>query len=1222
MKKIVLSIIFVGLFLFGMNSVVQAGFCSSTDVTGGGVCVGAYDGGCNCSTGKLQMCCTSGYVYSCSYVGGGCVWQCSSNPIGAYCYDMSNTSCSCGPTCNNCTPPACDSGSAEITLAQYNADSSYAFTKTCYRGAGCNPLNNTRYCRWQRQNLCSSTVTSKQYLKAGESSTVTSTANTSVNTFSYVFYNRDNGNAVVCSNSYIAGWATTQGTCAAGKYQLIRSNTYATARTSESTTFPAANIFISDANWGGQTVKRLQVNGYFNITNKPWSYPEAPCVITQDYCSPLCSPQACVNPYQSSPTSFGTKVFTCNNSPAGCGTQTNICYCSSQCENIVACDPTLSNNNLGFGTSTVTTTCSNSCGNVTTLPCYCKDCTLPVPTGTTLTPTPPTSWKQSTDPAYQTTSCSKGLGCTAKSAPLYCTRCTPPACGPTFYDDEITVGGVSQGSVTFSCNNTLSSCGTESKSCYCNSCTPAQCAPTFSTENSGYGSVTFSCTNGCSVQTTRTCYIDQCSNCTLPDCPSPLSNTPTTSDPDMSLADYRTCTRNVPCGGPVNAAACYESVSTQPTATLAIIPDGINQYGFSSSTHTGNRQSEYNLNDPIPMIATYEDIDGFTDIEAVSVWFRNASVGGEVQSPLWIDTAVNPSQSPSAPSFDSWGFMMRWEGSSWRPYVPSYPSAGTAKWVRALYTNDSFVISGPNGLQMVKVDIGEISRSGTDVVLPFELSFTFGSGYENVGQVTYQTYLMGNDIFSFTPYDNYGPGVTKIGDYWSAGQLRYRTSPAPSQLYARQWSLGGHNWSIDKEDPGASILTMTVVGETALRLDWSVEDTNEIYAIVGNIYASLGTPPDSPPLTLSETGAIAGLDFSPSYALSTDDSDLGKLNTGYAFRKLSIGSATYSENIEIDIGENKEGSLIVNLTVFDIAGNMHMQTLTYSLGDWIATNGGLAFSSDGMDFEVKAIDSDSAWDNVDVLSSMDPTYADVSTEMFGDNRLSGTNPSALTNSTKNNSYHIRPFTMNTGITSFYSELLKAYNDRLIEGKIDLSFNVPAITKLNGNLRNTGSCNSESSVCILKHTGTLQVADISDFVCNGWGVFFVDGDLVINKEILNVNANKDACIFVVSGNVSIKGEGVVSTAGQIQYDEINAYIVADGNITIEVELGAQKYDGVYIGGALHTGSGLNINRTLKLVDRNIYPVLMVKYHSKYSVLSNLVFGSQVDILKTEIGFKPY
>jgi len=123
--------------------------------------------------------------------------------------------------------------------------------------------------------------------------------------------------------------------------------------------------------------------------------------------------------------------------------------------------------------------------------------------------------------------------------------------------------------------------------------------------------------------------------------------------------------------------------------------------------------------------------------------------------------------------------------------------------------------------------------------------------------------------------------------------------------------------------------------------------------------------------------------------------------------------------------------------------------------------------------------------------------------------------------------------------------------------------------------------------------------------------------------LNINERKDACIFVVSGEVMIEDGYPASSAGQIQYDEINAYIVSDGSITIEAQTDlSSKYDGVFVEGGLQTLGELNMNRSLKLVDRNVYPALAVINHPKYSVLSNIVFGSQVDILKTELGFKPY
>jgi hypothetical protein len=37
---------------------------------------------------------------------------------------------------------------------------------------------------------------------------------------------------------------------------------------------------------------------------------------------------------------------------------------------------------------------------------------------------------------------------------------------------------------------------------------------------------------------------------------------------------------------------------------------------------------------------------------------------------------------------------------------------------------------------------------------------------------------------------------------------------------------------------------------------------------------------------------------------------------------------------------------------------------------------------------------------------------------------------------------------------------------------------------------------------------------------------------------------------------------------------------------------------------------------------VYPVLVVDNNAKYGLLSKTVFGSQIDIFKIEVGFKPY
>jgi hypothetical protein len=93
---------------------------------------------------------------------------------------------------------------------------------------------------------------------------------------------------------------------------------------------------------------------------------------------------------------------------------------------------------------------------------------------------------------------------------------------------------------------------------------------------------------------------------------------------------------------------------------------------------------------------------------------------------------------------------------------------------------------------------------------------------------------------------------------------------------------------------------------------------------------------------------------------------------------------------------------------------------------------------------------------------------------------------------------------------------------------------------------------------------------------------------------------------------------------MEYDEVNAYILADGGINIEKESVSPVFDGLYVNGGLHTlkSEGLEVNRNLKLEDRLKYPVLIVDHHSKYGVLARTLFGGSLLIQKTEVGVKPY
>jgi len=90
-----------------------------------------------------------------------------------------------------------------------------------------------------------------------------------------------------------------------------------------------------------------------------------------------------------------------------------------------------------------------------------------------------------------------------------------------------------------------------------------------------------------------------------------------------------------------------------------------------------------------------------------------------------------------------------------------------------------------------------------------------------------------------------------------------------------------------------------------------------------------------------------------------------------------------------------------------------------------------------------------------------------------------------------------------------------------------------------------------------------------------------------------------------------------------YDEINAYILADGKIEILEQGWGSIYDGIFIDGGMHSlnENGIVIERSLKLADRLRFPVLVVKQNSKYGVLSRSLFGSDILLQSIEVGVKP-
>ncbi|HPP19151.1 MAG TPA: hypothetical protein PLT51_04190, partial [Candidatus Dojkabacteria bacterium] len=453
-------------------------------------------------------------------------------------------------------------------------------------------------------------------------------------------------------------------------------------------------------------------------------------------------------------TSYGSKTVTCSD---GCGgTASRTCWCTGNCTPQSCPSGTSESGTHGIY---ATYTCTNECNKSNSRTCKCTSACTPAscPSGTS---------ESGTHGTYGTYSCINACN-ESNSRTCKCTSaCTPTSC-PTGTTETNTGDSYS----SYSCTNACSE--SKTRNCYCSICTPPSCLSRgYSDTNLGYGQVplekTPSCRNGqgapdqlskCDMKY-RTCYCPSC----LKQCPSPLANT---GSPNLILNDFRECTNDCSVKPPEDQDDCYEVPSEQPTESLIINGEEAdpNGFGFLSLTHTGDNKNipdQGDLNDPlspIKMVATYTDTDGADDIEGMFVWFRGEQYTGELGTPIYIsDTAE-----PKAPANDSWGFMLRKNGTSdWDPYVPSYQEVQPS-WTKAIYTTllgyRVFYISGPNAKQMVEVTIlQQPQKEGDKVTMEFSLRFSNSEGVlynDPVAEGKYNIYLMGLDKFSFTPYDNY-----------------------------------------------------------------------------------------------------------------------------------------------------------------------------------------------------------------------------------------------------------------------------------------------------------------------------------------------------------------------------------------------------------------------------------------------------------------------------------
>ncbi len=763
----------------------------------------------------------------------------------------------------------------------------------------------------------------------------------------------------------------------------------------------------------------------------------------------------------------------------------------------------------------------------------------------------------------------------------------------------------------------------------------------------------------------------QCIICTPLACLDPVTSSAPVNPPfsatDYFLDNLYSCLDGEGCDPRTTRYTdCYEILSPQPDPS--ILPHHElkeTTLGFVSETYTGaGRYSIENgdikddrVNDGLPIInvedtgdnefymeATFKDGDQI--IEAVYFWFSKSSE--KPVTPKVIDLDGVGGNAPKTQNDESFGFMLHKEGNSWIPYIGSGEKALDV-WKKASYSNNIFAVKGPGRQDMVNVILNQnnitVTDSGKKVVVKSSLSFKEKSSPYSLLDVLkggkYNIWLMANDTFGFTPHDNYNylPNNARNTPIKNAIHNKWITNERIR--YYNQWIDSGEDWNIDFESPNIENFTIgpATYGKTIVSVAWQFVDDIDFSTLVLNILESEDSLVPNPIVLqkiVSDGGATyidSKFPFNPPM-FSTDEEVMKNLNIGhlnYNLNKYAIKMSGGTGNVrkmqlELDLGEVGQGYLYFYLTAFDKGGNVARGGyVKLDTRDWIVTYGGLLYSAGGSDFPVRTLiegrdEEPLGWSTKNPpLNDIKFAYADLSSELVGED-IEGVIPVSPVKSVDTLNYHIPSYSV-IDVSSYYNSLKAAFEKRKDSLNIVKPFgeNVGTISGLlfQFHIANQGVPTQER-IALIEAPANLTVN--SDFNCNGKGIIFVNGNLTIVGKIVNGKTEKDACIFVVKGDVTIDYDGPVS-GNEMAYDQINAYILADKITTITKEVKTYtSYDAIYVNGGLHSLEGFVIGRNLKIQDRLRFPALVVRNNSKYGVFAETLFGTEDTLQTTEVGYK--
>jgi hypothetical protein len=607
----------------------------------------------------------------------------------------------------------------------------------------------------------------------------------------------------------------------------------------------------------------------------------------------------------------------------------------------------------------------------------------------------------------------------------------------------------------------------------------------------------------------------------------------------------------------------------------------------------------------------YSDANGAEDIEALYVWWSAFPTGNfitPVKDFVTPDKISDPSSGLEGQTADSenFGFLVsRDTENNWTNYYKPHIDEGVKEWVKE-DSSSTITILGPDSNDpMISISSIEITEEGNNVSIEFNMEFLFGTLREQILNSRYRVWTLANDYAGFLPFDSSETIVDSADEFWTDS---------------------GVTWNVDLEKPflqeGGEI-EVSHIDENLISLTFAVRDDESNLASIRLDACKVGNI--AGPLVIDERSYTLTDCYVVDWGSSNPDLNMGSSGIGSENlldeAPVNPGSDSYTTELVVNLNGNADGSITYYLTFMDEAGNWAQDLEIHRLGNWVITSDGLVYGEDGVSSSTRDLINDTVWNSALVLQTrygFTETTADLTDQVL----LGG--PSTitsfigyLTRISENNSFKVSNFP-GLYIDSPYDELRNVYDKRK-EKIANLEEVYLDEGTISGDLMTY--CESNPDICVLRREGEtpLNLNISSGFECNGKGLVMVDGDLNIDPDIVNSN-DSNACIFLVGGNVNIqKGEDKDNSVVGINYDLLEAFVMSSGDINIEED---NKPNGLAVQGGLVTLGTINNSRSIGLDHRNTHPVIAVRGNAKYGLLSKTLFGTQTDIFRVDIGFKPY